>query len=128
MMSFYIARVLGPFFFLIGLAIILHIGKLQLIMKHFISNRALMMYAGAINLLFALMIIAAHNYWDPRWYLVITLIGWLVLFKALFRLFFPEKDTSFSKKFSTTQGALWTGWVMIIVGVFLVVMGYFNGF
>lgn len=127
MISIYLAYVMGAFFLVIGLAILLHVGRYQQLMKQCVANKVLLMYEGSINLIFSLMIVTAHNYWDPDWYLAITLIGWLILLKSLLRLFFPEHDLKLTKRCISKEGALSSGWVMTIVGAFLLIMGFYNG-
>ena len=39
---------------------------------------------GLLNILF-------HNIWEPNWKLIITLIGWLALFKGLSLFIFPKR-------------------------------------
>ena len=52
--------------------------------KFLIISAFLLIIVGLLNVLF-------HNIWDPNWQLIITLIGWGLLFLGLVLFIFPKR-------------------------------------
>jgi uncharacterized membrane protein HdeD (DUF308 family) len=98
--------------------------KFKIMISDFQKNRSLLVYSGMISTILGLIITRIHNFWVPSWPLLITLIGWLVLIKGLYRLFFLEKFVAKSKKWITEDSFKWICWGCIIIGAYLAVMGF----
>jgi len=45
---------------------------------------------GSLLFIAGLAIVRAHNIWVRGWSVVVTLVGWFVIFLGLFRMFAPE--------------------------------------
>lgn len=123
-LSYFLAQVMGLYFLIVGLAMLLHPAKFKGIMKGFQENKALVTYSGVIGLILGLLLVIGHNYWMD-WPVIITIISWLILLKALFRLFFLDQYIEFSQKFVSKHGYYWKSWIFVIIGLYLGYMGFF---
>lgn len=124
--SYYLAQIMGPYLFLMGLAMLIHPERFKVIMKQFQENKALLTYSGVVSLILGLILVTAHNYWDASWPVVITLLSWILLIKALFRIFFLDQFILFTQRILNQSGYNWMCWVSVIVGAYLSIMGFFG--
>lgn len=89
-MSLFLAQLLGVYFVVIGLAVLINTHTLIRVISEFSESPALIFFSGVAALIFGLLIVLTHNRWDADWRLVVTLIGWLSLIKGVVRLCLPE--------------------------------------
>jgi hypothetical protein len=79
-----IARIVGPAMIALGISELLNIGI-------FANVTAPVVYLnGTLLLVAGLAVVQAHNLWTPRWPILITLTGWMLLLGGLYRMFFPD--------------------------------------
>lgn len=123
-LSYYLAQVMGLYFFIIGVAMLLNPPKFKAIMSDFQENPALLTYTGIVGLVMGLLLVVGHNYW-MGWPTVITILSWIILLKALFRILFLDQFIQFTQRLMHKQGYNWMCWISIIVGAYLAIMGFF---
>jgi len=87
--STFIARLLGPMFVILGIAMLLKPHMFRTILSEFIGSPTWLYFAGFLGLLAGLALVLTHNVWAPDWRLIITLIGWITLVRALITIFRP---------------------------------------
>ncbi len=68
--------------------------------------------AGSLWFVAGLSIIIGHNHWTPDWSVIITLMGWFIMFGGLARMFFPE---------SVQQGSGNASWVLAVQMILIVI-------
>jgi hypothetical protein len=88
--SLFIARLLGPMFVVVGIALPLRQQMFRTILQELIRSGVLMYLAGFFGLLGGIALILTHNVWAADWRLIITLIGWFTLIRALITIFQPQ--------------------------------------
>lgn len=88
--SVFLAQLLGPMFAVLGVALLVKPQMFRTILSEFIRSPALLYLAGFFGLLGGLALILTHNVWVPDWRLIITLIGWLAIVRALITIFQPQ--------------------------------------
>lgn len=88
--SIFIARLLGPVFVLVGLALLTQATTYRAILQDFLRSPALHYLAGFLGLIAGLTLVLTHNVWAADWRLLITLIGWLALVRAVVTMFRPQ--------------------------------------
>jgi len=88
--SLFIAKLLGPVYAVVGVALFFKGQMFREILKNFIDSPALVYLAGFMGLLAGLTLVLAHNVWVLDWRLVITLIGWIAIVRALITIFHPH--------------------------------------
>lgn len=96
--TIFIARLLGPIFVLVGIAMLLKPEAFRALLKEFIESRVLVYLAGVLGLLGGLTLVLTHNVWMLDWRLIITLIGWASVVRAVVTIFKPEWIVSLGLK------------------------------
>jgi hypothetical protein len=84
-----------------------------------------MYLAGFLGLLGGLALLIVHNVWALDWRLVITLIGWASLFRALVTIFRPQAIVSIAGRLIEYKGAFRAAAVIdLVIGAALSYFGY----
>lgn len=122
--SVFLAQVLGVLFFLVSLAMLLHQQRFKKIMSDFLSDAPLVNFTGALSILFGMLILACHNVWVADWPVLITLIGWFVLLQGALRVFFPDSFAKMTKDMLTKQTYLIWSWIWLLIGLYLIWVGF----
>jgi len=84
--SIFIAKLMGPILFALGLAILLDQKTMRAMAKGLLANHALIFLFGILDLLLGLLIVLVHNVWVMDWRVIITVIGWISIFRGLVRM------------------------------------------
>jgi len=123
--SIFIARLLGPMFVVVGVALLLKPQMFRTMLPEFIRSPTLLYLAGFIGLLAGLALVLTHNVWAPDWRLIITLIGWLTLIRALITIFQPQWVTAAGTAILQRRGIFRGAAVVnLLIGVVLSYFGY----
>jgi uncharacterized membrane protein len=88
--SIFIARLLGAMFVVVGVALLVKPRMFRTILSEFIRGATWLYLAGFIGLLAGMALVLTHNVWAPDWRLIITLIGWVTIVRALISIFQPQ--------------------------------------
>ncbi len=123
--SFY-AQVIGLYFFLLNLTMLLHGARWKRQVSELLSNHALLAVTGAVGMLIGLILVTTHNVWVSDWHVVITLVGWFVLLQSLMRLFYPEAFVNMVKGMSEKGKGTICNWIFLLVGIYLIWAGFFR--
>jgi uncharacterized membrane protein len=89
--SIFIAKLLGPVFALVGIALLRRPQAFRSILEDFLRSPALVYLAGFLGLLAGLAIVLTHNVWVFDWPVIITLIGWVTIVRAVITFVLPEQ-------------------------------------
>ncbi len=123
--SIFIARLLGPLFVVVGIAVPLKTQMFRAILREFDQSRALLYLAGVLGLVGGLAIVLTHNLWVRDWRLIITLIGWLTILRALVTIFQPQWIAAFAERIIESRSWLTVAAVAdLLIGVILSYFGY----
>lgn len=76
---------------------------------------------GALLFIAGLAIIRAHNIWVRGWPVLVTLVGWFIMFLGLFRMFFPELQLEGAKHISAVSMEAMS---LLVAGIFLTYKAY----
>lgn len=126
MISLFFARVLGVYFFIMGLFCLLRGDFIRKALNEFVNHPGLLVLAGGLNVFLGLVIIFLHPRWEWSWIVLITIIGYLTLLKGLLRLFVPTTYETLGLR-SSRRKTLWIyGIIYLIVGIYLIYEGFFN--
>lgn len=88
--SIFLARLLGPMLVVVGIGLLLKPMRFRAILQEFIGSVIWLYWAGFVGLLAGLALVLTHNLWVSDWRVIITLIGWVTLVRALVTIFQPE--------------------------------------
>ena len=127
--SRYIARLMGPVLLVMGIGMVVGLmtegDSYAALMKEFVGSRALIFLMGALTLAPGLAIVNAHNLWVPDWRVVVTVLGWLFIFRGILALVFPTLVQRLGEDVSVGRTGIVAGAVVtLVLGAFLSVMGY----
>lgn len=128
LLSLFLAKVWGLYLVIIALAFL---GREKKVLGRWseISNQPENFYiiylTGAINLFVGLILVLLHSVWSWDWRLIVTLFGWLVLFKGLIRLFSGERFVHsivfFQRHLFWLRGVLF---LFLMVGIYLLYISF----
>lgn len=123
--TIFIAKLIGPFLIVIGVAGIVNVEQLRSIGREFMAGSAHLFVAGILALVTGLVLVNTHNVWVSDWPVLITILGWLALLGGVFRIVFPALAVSIGKpmidNIMLLRGA---SLVQIALGAYLSWQGY----
>jgi uncharacterized protein YjeT (DUF2065 family) len=125
--SVFLARLIGPFALVLGLALLLNAAVMRGIIDQFLASPALIFLSGAITLPAGIAILLVHRRWFPDWRSLITLLGYLTTLAGLIRMLAPQIATRFKRRFAIgpmTLRAVGAGYGAI--GAVLCYFGYLH--
>ena len=126
--SIFLARLLGPYFIIVAIGVLLNLKTYQKVMGDFVKNAALIYLGGAFALFFGLLIVLFHNVWAANWAVIITIFGWCGLIKGIWLIVFPNSIVKFSEAYLKKTNLLVVHLVVaLVLGVVLIILGYFAG-
>ena len=97
------------------------------ITKKFLENPILLYIIGLLDLTFGLLLVLTHNEWAKDWTVIITIVGWLLLFKGIMCIIFPYaiiwmfRKTQFYFVYILRVSTV----ILFVVGVYLTLVGFF---
>ena len=115
--STFIARLLGPFFLVVGVGMFVSQSVYQALISEFLHSAALVYLSGLLSLIAGLAIVNVHNSWTAGWAVVITVVGWLMLIGGMLRLVLPQLAIGFGTTVYGSSAAL------VVVAVVSLVLG-----
>jgi len=124
--SLFIAKLLGPVYVLVGVALFFKRQMFRAILQDFAGSPTLIYLAGFMGLLSGLALVLTHNFWTPDWRLLITLIGWIAIIRALATLFVPHYIVAVAVRIvKRPRWFLVAGVLNLAIGLTLSYFGYF---
>jgi len=124
--SLFLARVLGLYFLVVGIALLLRPKSLIEMADEFMANRPVMFLSGLLALTVGILIVASHNLWTPDWRIVPTLFGWIAFLKGTAILCLPANWTKIGRFFLRESFLIPAGMAYLLLGAFLAYKGFFG--
>jgi hypothetical protein len=113
-----VAKIFGVYLIVSGLFLIFKGKTVPHLLKDFFDHPATVYLTGVILIFLSSMYLIQYNTWDGTWKVIVTLFAWIVLFKGLSYILFPQAlNALVVKKFRNSFGVY--GVVAILVGVYL---------
>jgi len=84
------ARVMGPFLAILPATIITRMEEMPTILAAFFANPALVFICGAALAALGLIVVTQHRSWSGLSAILISLMGWIFLFRGLALLVMPD--------------------------------------
>ncbi|MGO9135072.1 MAG: hypothetical protein ACLP8A_13650 [Methylovirgula sp.] len=124
--SIFIARLLGPMFLIVSIALLLKRAMFHAILEEFTASRSMLYLAGFFGLLGGIALVLTHNIWVGDWRLIITLIGWVTIFRAVATIFAPELVVEVGRKILSSQQIFFAAaGLNFLIGLVLTYFGFF---
>jgi len=90
-LTIFLSQIIGFFFLVTGLSMIVRRKMMMGIFEDMLKNRALTYILGIILLISGYFIVSNHNIWDGPTAIIITLLGWDLILESIAYLFFSKK-------------------------------------
>ena len=120
----FFAQLLGVYLFIWSLSMLIHSARFKKTMNDFLTNASLMAFAGGISLILGLVIVVAHNIWVTEWPIIITIIGWLLIFQGVMRIMFPDATIKIWKDLMVSSAYTLVSWIVLLVSIYLLWAGF----
>ena len=120
------AQILGLFFFLTGLTMLMHSARWKKTFGEIVGSHALLAITGTLSTLVGLIVVVTHNLWVSDARVLITLLGWFMLIQGLMRLFYPDSFVQIVKNCAEKGCARLLNWVLFLIGAYLVWVSFFQ--
>jgi len=117
--TIFLARFWGSLFMILG-ALSIGIKFLGRVINY-TEDRTITISTGYITFLLGLATVVAHNVWVVSWQVVVTILGWVTLFKGIEKIGFPDRVNRKAQLFKN-QSVIW-GAVIFIFGAWLFLKG-----
>jgi hypothetical protein len=119
-LSILVARILALTYISTGIAVLS--GKIDFhkMMEDFEKSAGLTYVSGFFTLVVGMILVTYHNIWPRDWRIIVTIVGWLTLFKGIRFIAFPQSVKLFKGLFTNTKA-----WGVMLMGLGLL-FGYFG--
>ncbi len=118
--SVFFAQLWGGFYLVFG-ALFIVTGQLGRTIE-MTDDRAFVVSTGYVTFFLGLVTIILHNIWVADWRVIITLLGWTTLLKAIQKIAFPEFIHTQAQRFR--RGQHLSGAFLLLLGAYLLWMGH----
>ena len=123
--SIFLARLIGPFFLALGLALAFNGAVYRAMADEFLGSHALIFLAGVVTLPAGIAIVLTHNVWTPDWRVVITIVGWLSIVAGTLRMVVPQHAAAMGRSKINNPAVTKIGAaIWLAVGALLTFFGY----
>jgi uncharacterized membrane protein len=121
----FLARLFGLYCIIIAAAMLPQPEAFATIVHAFVADAPLVLIAGVFTLFGGLALVLLHNYWSGSVLTVIvTLIGWLTLIKAVVLLALPSARLATLYGGLSQTHVLISGSLTLLLGIYLAVAGF----
>src|SRR5579864_9493729 len=94
--SKFLSQVIGIYMLIISISMLINMPQFIINIVELINNPSLMFAVGFFTLIPGVLLVVSHNIWEMSWRVLVTLIGWLVLFKAVCIIYCPQSIDAMS--------------------------------
>jgi hypothetical protein len=124
--SLFLAKVMGIWFLVDGLVALIRRKEIIPAVDELKNHRVTVMIMGSIFFVLGLTIVTVHNVWSgSAFQIVITLVGWAMMIKALVVSIMPHEFTSnLITKYNKEKIYILGGFVWVIGGLWLAISGF----
>lgn len=125
-LSIFLAKALGIYFIVISIAVLLNRQHFINIVNEMLGSGALMLTMYINVLILGILLVLVHNIWEPSWRIIITIIAWLILIKAILNLCFPKFSAQLTRPFLRSDGVFYVSILInLLIGILLCYYGFF---
>ena len=122
-LSVFFAKLLGFYLLIIAADLLLRRKELEGAVKDFAASKGLLVFSGSNSLLFGLAIVIAQPVYEINWRGLITLIGYLLIIRGVYRIAFPSRLQK--KMVSLFRKKYWVIFtVLLVLGIYLLYSGF----
>lgn len=124
-LSIFLAKVLGIYFLVVGLAILFNLRRTTSIIYGVIQNPSLQLIFGIVTSTIGILLVVSHNIWIRDWPVIITIIGWLILIKGVLNLISPNIASALARPFIQSRASrTFSALISLAIGLYLCFEGF----
>ena len=124
-LSIFLAQLLGLYFLVAGLVIMVRRRSLIPAVAEFGHNQALVLIVALVELIAGLAIAIAHPILSPDWRGIITLIGWWMIIESVIYFVLPFSGMrKLIRMFNHSRWYISGGFVSVVLGLYLAGAGF----
>lgn len=123
--TIFLAKLAGPLILAVGLGIFLSRGHYQKIYRSLGNEPLASLMSGMIAVAAGIALILYHNRWDTLLAGIISLIGWLSIFKGLALIIVPETIDKIGNILVNSNWFRFTAVLYVVAGVYVSYIAYF---
>jgi len=101
--SIFLAKLLGPVLVLVAINLFMNPKTFRTMASEIVKSVTLVYLFGIMDFTAGLAIVLVHNKWTLHWYVLITLLGWLLLLRGIARTVATEKVMSYAAKLAARR-------------------------
>ncbi len=121
-----IARALGPFLIIFGIAVAMKTGEFPLLVPAFFQDGVLVFVTAAFTLGIGLALFAAHHHWTTPAAIIISVFAILTTIRGAALMLAPAFVATLSATFVRTPGVVFVpAAVAVLAGAYLTFIGWF---
>ena len=121
----FLARLFGLYCLIMAAAMLPQPEAFATIVHSFVADAPLVLIAGVFTLFGGLALVLLHNYWSGgALTVIITLIGWLTLIKAVVLVVLPSSKLVTLYSGVSPTHILISGSLSLLLGIYLTVSGF----
>lgn len=121
-----IAKIIGIIYVSFGIGLFVNKQFYKEAIPKLVEDTSFLIFGGMTAVILGVLIIENHNYWTNDWTVLITIIGWIALFKGIVLLAFPSKMAVYKSFFNSDLFYKIGTPLIVIFGLVLLYLG-FNG-
>ncbi len=115
-----IASIMGPALLIFGLSALLYTKVWVKVVKAFAKNHLNFLPIAFFELVLGLTVVSLHNHWVSSWEVLITVLGWWMIFESSFFMLLPGDSIKKMMKSSANKSVLmFAGLLLVAIGGFL---------
>lgn len=89
--SFILAKALGLYMIVMAIVMITRPNYYKDIMQHIQKEKLATLSGASFSLIFGLLLLSVHNFWAFEPYVVLTIVAWVIVIKAVLWLAIPAR-------------------------------------
>ncbi|HEX4839144.1 MAG TPA: hypothetical protein VFU89_01740 [Rhabdochlamydiaceae bacterium] len=122
-LSLFLAKLLGVYMLIVAVELILRRHEFEGAVRDFAASKGLIVFSGSVSLILGLAIAIGHPIYEFNFRGLITLIGYLLILRGIWRMAFPSR---LQKRMATCfhQGYRECLIILIILGIYLTYTGF----
>ncbi len=122
-----LTQIVGPLFIIISLSMIINTSNYKKMFKEITKDSVILYMSGFISFIIGMLIVLFHNVWSLNWYIIITILWYMAVFKWISLIIFPDFAIKISKKIVIKKSFIKTvGLAYLIIWVYISYLWYFN--
>jgi len=122
--SLLLAKLFGIYLVIIGLAYVIRRDFLISVVNDFYDSPGLIAVASALNLVIGLILVLTHSLWEFNYKGLVTLFGYLILFKGILNLFAPTVPANWAERMLSGSNLLYAAGASLLLGLYLSYVGF----